>query len=158
MELIDKTAIVTGGSRGIGRGIALRLIEEGANLAFCFQTNSSAADRMIREINDMGGIAFGKKVDVSKRSEVSSFFQDVLSRYGKLDVLVNNAGIQIYKPFLEHEVKDWHRVLEVNLTGTFNCCQIAGRIMSEQKYGKIINIWYCWIDKIYCDGTRPLQY
>ena len=140
MDLKDKIAIVTGGSRGIGKGIVLRLIEEGAKIAFCFQANSSAADRVLREINDMGGIAFGKKVDVSRRSEVRSFFQDVLSRYGRLDVLVNNAAIQIYKPFLEHKLKDWHRVLEVNLTGTFNCCQIAGRIMSQQKNGKIINI------------------
>jgi 3-oxoacyl-[acyl-carrier protein] reductase len=140
MELRDKIAIVTGGSRGIGRGIVLRLIEEGAKIAFCFQANSNAADGVLKEINDMGGIAFCKKVDVSRRSEVRSFFRDVLSRYGRLDVVVNNAGIQVYRPFLEHKVKDWHRVLEVNLTGTFNCCQIAGRIMRQQKYGKIVNV------------------
>lgn len=140
MELKDKIAIVTGGSRGIGKGIVIRLVEEGAKVAFCYETNKVAANEVLREINTKNGIAFAEKVDVSRRSEVQSFVDCVVDRYGGLDILVNNAGIQKYSPFVEHLEEDWHRVLAVNLTGTFNFCQIAARIMIKQRSGKIINI------------------
>ena len=140
MELEDKIAVVTGGSRGVGRGIVLRLIEEGAKVTFCYEANKSAADEVLNEIKTKKGIGFAQKVDVSKRSEVQSFIDNVIGKFGRLDILVSNAGIQRHGSFIEHKEEDWHRVLDVDLTGVFNCGQIAARIMIKQKYGKIINI------------------
>jgi 3-oxoacyl-[acyl-carrier protein] reductase len=140
MELIDKIAIVTGGSRGIGKGIVLGLINEGAKVTFCYESNENAAKAVLNEIESMNGTGYSKKVDITDRSAAHSFIKETYDRFGKIDILVNNAGIQRHGRFIEHSFEDWDRVIKVNLYGQFILSRIVSKIMIKQRYGKIINI------------------
>ena len=139
MVLEDQVAIVTGGGQGIGKAIALRCAREGADVAV-LDVNEDTAEATTREIFDVGRRALLKVVDVSEPEAVRTAVDEVAEEFERLDVLVNNAGIEKRAGFLEITPEDWQRQLDVNLSGTFYCTQAAAREMSKRGYGRIVNI------------------
>jgi NAD(P)-dependent dehydrogenase (short-subunit alcohol dehydrogenase family) len=134
------SALVTGASTGVGKGIALELARAGCRVAVNHLSDPAVADQTVAEIQNLGVEAFAVRADVSSIDDVKEMFDVVLDRVPKLDVLVNNAGIQTWKPFLELSESDWDRVIDTNLKGTFLCTQLAARHMKEQGGGAIVNI------------------
>jgi 3-oxoacyl-[acyl-carrier protein] reductase len=139
MELADKVAIVTGAGSGIGRSIALTFAKEGAAVVIA-DVDLENAQNVAEEIKSEGGKARAVKTDVSNRDDVEKMVKTTLQDYGKIDMLVNNAGI--YRPdHLEDLTEEkWDSVIDVNLKGVFLCSQFAGREMIKQRKGAIINI------------------
>jgi len=139
--LKGKTALVTGASKGVGRGIALELARAGCDVAVNYNTDLKGAEATVAEITGLGGNAFAVKGNVGLKAEAEGMFEGVLGRIERLDILVNNAGVQTWKPLLELEEADWDRVIDTNLKGCFLCTQLAGRHMKERGGGgSIINI------------------
>ena len=139
MRLQDKITIITGAGRGIGRVIALRFAQEGARVVIA-DLDESTAHAVAAEIAAAGGQALGLKLDVAQPAMVDAAIAETRSRFGRLDVLVNNAGIGSCVPVLDLTLEEWERNLRVNLTGTFLCAQAAARVMVAQGSGRIINI------------------
>jgi len=135
----DRTAIVTGGGSGIGLAIAERLAADGLAVAV-FDRNSDAADDAAAKIVAAGGTAAGLAVDVTDRPGLDAAVDEVRSSLGAPTVLVNNAGLDGFGPFLKIDADTWNRVLEVNLTGTFHCCQAVLPDMIAAGWGRIVNI------------------
>ena len=140
LDFKDKVAVVTGSSRGIGRAIALALAREGCALTIVYQNRRDQAEEVVKSIEEMGGKAIAVRCDVSKRGEVEAMFKATIDAFGKVDILVNSAGIAIRGTLLETTDEVWDKQLAVNLKGVFLCSQIAARYMVERKYGKIVNI------------------
>ena len=132
--------LVTGANSGIGKAIASRLARRGYDVAINYKVDAPAAEALAQELGTLGGRAIAAYADVSSSGEVDEMFRTVLSEFGKLDALVNNAGMQVWKPFLEVQDADWDRVLATNLRGCFLCTQRAGRHMKDQRSGAIVNI------------------
>jgi len=137
-DLTGKKALVTGGSRGIGRGICLALAKQGADVAVNYRSNQVEAEAVVSEIKAMGREAFAVQADVSSAESVAKMFVEIKDRWGKLDVLVNNAGIVKFANFEEVTEEDWDQILAVNLKGQFLCAKEAVKLMGRG--GKIINI------------------
>ena len=139
-KLAGKVALVTGGGRGIGRGIALGLAEAGADLAIGYASRADAAEATAREIRGLDRRALTAQADVSDPGQVQVMLDRVIAELGRIDVLVNNAGTHRRAPFLEIPLELWRRVIEVDLTGPFLVSQAAARHMAPRGYGKIINV------------------
>ncbi|NHN60710.1 MULTISPECIES: SDR family NAD(P)-dependent oxidoreductase [Halorussus] len=139
-RLSGETAIVTGSSQGIGKGIAERFAAEGANVV----VNSRSADRaesVAADIEEAGGTAIGVEADVTDEDEMAALVETTVEEFGRLDVMVNNAGVTTLGPAEEFDVEEWRKVVDVDLVGTFIGCQAAGRQMIEQDgEGAILNI------------------
>lgn len=135
-----KVSIVTGSGRGIGRAIALAFAREGADVTVNVSRNMDQANKVVREIEEMGRRAIAIKADVSKKEDAVALVRATIDAFGKVDILVNNAGVA--RPALLHEMteEEWDRVIEVDLKGVFNCIQAVVPYMMKQRYGKIINI------------------
>ena len=138
-RLTDKVAIVTGASRGIGRAIALRLAEEGADVSVT-ATTKEGAERTAAEVEKLGRRALPVALNVAEYAETESLVKQVLDAFGRLDVLVNNAGITRDNLLVRMRPEEWGEVLAVNLSGTFNCIRAATKTFMKQRAGKIINI------------------
>jgi 3-oxoacyl-[acyl-carrier protein] reductase len=138
--LQDKVAVVTGASRGIGKAIALALAAEGAAVAVNYASSSSAADAVVAEIQGMGAQAIALQADVSQPEQVEQFITAVMEKWGRIDVLVNNAGITRDTLLLRMGLEDWHAVINLNLTGVFLCTKAVSKIMLKQRSGRIVNI------------------
>ncbi|OBA70335.1 short-chain dehydrogenase [Mycobacterium sp. 1554424.7] len=138
-ESADKIAIVTGGASGIGLGIAQRLARDGAKVAI-FDLDIAAADDAATKIHAEGGTAMALQVDVSDRGRIQDAADLVRQTYGPITVLINNAGMEGFQPFLKITPEKWDRLLAVNLTGTFHCCQIVLPDMIATGWGRIVNI------------------
>jgi NAD(P)-dependent dehydrogenase (short-subunit alcohol dehydrogenase family) len=138
-KLAGKVALVTGAGRGIGRHIALRFAEDGARLVIA-DLDERNAGGVAAEIVGAGGEAISVGIDVTEPAMIDAAIAETLRSYGRLDVLVNNAGIGSCVPVLELSLEEWNRNLRVNLTGTFLCAQAAARVMVRQGGGRIINI------------------
>jgi NAD(P)-dependent dehydrogenase (short-subunit alcohol dehydrogenase family) len=138
-RLTGRVAVVTGGGSGMGRAIGLEFAAEGARAAAADIDLAKAQDAA-EEIRRGGGEALAVRVDVTRSAEVRAMAAEVLSRFGAIDILVNNAGVRIVKPFLEHTEEDWHRMIDVNLTGQFLCAQAVLPAMLKKGKGKIINL------------------
>ncbi len=135
----SRVAIVTGGASGIGLAISERLAVEGAAVAI-FDRNGGAADEAAAKIAASGATAIGVTVDVTDRGQIDAGVEEVRSRLGRPTILVNNAGLQGFSPFLKISADQWEQVLAVSLTGTFNCCQAVVPDMLEEGWGRIVNI------------------
>jgi NAD(P)-dependent dehydrogenase (short-subunit alcohol dehydrogenase family) len=140
MRLKDKVALVTGASRGIGRGIALALAGEGADVALNCSTSLNEARQVAREIEKLGRRAAVIQADVADKVAVERMVREVITQFGKIDILVNNAGMATVGHSEDLPEDIWRRGIDVMLTGVFFCSQAAGREMIKQKRGKIINI------------------
>lgn len=139
IDLTKKTALVTGGGRGIGREIALGLARAGCNVAIS-DIDLETAQTTAKELEAFGGKSIALKADVSQADGVASMFKDFLAVYGVLDILVNNAGITRDGLLVRMKEADWDLVLSVNLKSAFLCCKEAARPMMKARSGKIINI------------------
>ena len=139
-DLTGKVALITGGSRGIGRAIALRLSQAGAYVAVNYSTDDQAAKRTLAELLRGGGRGELLKFPVENFAKVQDAVKELAKRKGRLDILVNNAGISRDQVLARMKPEDWHRVLAVNLTGAFYCCRAAARVMVRRRYGRIIVI------------------
>lgn len=123
--LTGKVALVTGATRGIGRAIAERLLDEGARVAICGRSADSVARAVEELASQHGGEVIGEAADVSRLEDVNRLFAKVDERFGGLDVLVNNAGIGIFRKVAEISPEEWHRTVDLNLTGVYYCCHAA---------------------------------
>lgn len=140
MNLSGKTAIVTGGSRGIGKAIALKLAEKGANIVVNYTSNSNMAEETVNEIKNMGREALAIKADVSNPDDVKNLVKEVEKSFSSIDILVNNAGITRDTLLIRMKDDDWDKVMNVNLKGTFLCTKLVGKKMMKQRSGRIVNI------------------
>ena len=139
-SLAGQTALVTGGGRGIGRAIALALGEAGAEVVVNYSSSAAAADEVVAAITTAGGKAYALQANVSVETEVDGLIKTVLERSGRLDVLVNNAGITRDGLLMRMKTDDWQSVIDLNLSGVFLCTRAVARPMLKQKSGRIINI------------------
>jgi len=137
LKLNDKIVVVKGAARGIGRAIALEFAREGANVIV---NNVIDASETLMEIKKLGKESMFIKTDVSNMNQVKQMFNKVAKNFGRIDVLVNNAGVTRDALIQKMRVEDWDFVLNVNLKGAINCCKCAATYIIEQKYGRIINI------------------
>ena len=139
-SLTGQTALVTGAGRGIGRAIAIALADSGAEVVVNYASSAAAAEDVVEAITASGGRAWAQKADVSDEAEVDNLIKAVLERSGRLDVLVNNAGITRDGLMMRMKTADWQAVIDLNLTGVFLCSRAVARPMLKQKSGRIINI------------------
>ncbi|MDP4106316.1 MAG: 3-oxoacyl-[acyl-carrier-protein] reductase [Bacillota bacterium] len=140
MNLEGKAAIVTGASRGIGREIALELARNGANVAVNYSGSEAKANEVVDEIKKLGKDAFAIKCDVSNSEEVATMVKETIDRFGKLDILINNAGITRDNLLMRMKEDEWDDVININLKGVFLCTKAVTRQMMKQRNGRIINI------------------
>jgi len=139
-RLKDKTVIISGATRGIGRAIAVELAGEGANISFNYLRSDDEAEVLERRIKDLGGTARSFKADIRDYEAVKSWVDSTMESFGRIDIVINNAGIKMDKPlaFMEHE--EWHAVIDTNLNGTFNLTRAVIITLIKQRSGVIINI------------------
>ncbi|KKT15655.1 MAG: hypothetical protein A3D46_02120 [Candidatus Nealsonbacteria bacterium RIFCSPHIGHO2_02_FULL_43_13] len=138
-DLKNKTAIVTGARRGMGRAHALVLAKAGARVMVA-DISSEECEKVVKEIEKNGGEAMAIKCDVSKKEEVDKMIETVVKKWGKLDILINNAGIAQFVPFLQMTEAEWDKTININLKGYFLCAQAAAKEMQRQGSGAIVNI------------------
>lgn len=140
INLEGKVALVTGGSRGIGRAISTGLARCGADVAVNYREKRELAESAVREIQNLGRKSIAIQGDVSVLSQAQRVIQEVVEKFGRLDILVNNAGINRDALLVRMREEDWDRVLEVNLKSVFNCTQAAAKYMMKKQEGTIINV------------------
>lgn len=141
---MNKIALVTGASRGIGRETALLMSKNGYTVAVNYNNSKEMAENLVTEIKQSGNDAFAIKADVSVYNEVNCMVDFIINNYGKIDVLVNNAGISKQILFTDIKELQWDKMFDVNVKGVFNCCSCVVPSMISRKYGKIINISSIW--------------
>ena len=139
-QLKDKVAVVTGASRGIGKAAALALASQGAKVVVNYARSSDAASATVNEIEQAGGEAIALQADVSQSAEVDNLIKATLDKFGRIDVLVNNAGITKDTLLLRMKPEQWQAVIDLNLTGVFLCTKAVSKTMLKQRSGRIINI------------------
>jgi NAD(P)-dependent dehydrogenase (short-subunit alcohol dehydrogenase family) len=141
MKLKNKIALVTGGSRGIGRGIALAYAEEGADVVVNYFRAKNEADDVVSKITEIGRRAIAIQADVAIEADVNGMVAKALEEFGRIDILVNNSGWVKATPFLDMSIEEWDRGVAINLRGVFLCGQAVARVMVQNRIkGKIINV------------------
>lgn len=140
MDLSGKVALVTGGSRGIGREIAIELARHGADVAISYVNNEEKAMEVVREIQKFSVKGMCIKADVSKEEEVKKLVDAIKDELGTIDILVNNAGINRDTLLIRMNTQEWDQVIDTNLKGTYLCTRLVAKDMIKKRYGKIINI------------------
>jgi 3-oxoacyl-[acyl-carrier protein] reductase len=138
VRLLNKVSIITGAARGIGQATAVKFSKEGAKVVVC-DLDAAAVAAVADEINKNGGQAIGVKLDVTKRDSVAAMIATVMAKFGRIDVLVNNAGIVMDAQLKKMTDEQFDKVIDVNLKGTYNCARAVVDIMIEQKGGVILN-------------------
>jgi 3-oxoacyl-[acyl-carrier protein] reductase len=138
--LTDRVAIVTGSSRGIGRAIALELARRGASLVINYHSNAAAAESVVSEIESLGARALAVQADVSTAAGAEALATTAVEAFGRIDILVSNAGIVRDMLLMRMSTDDWEAVIETNLTGAFHCAKAVQRTMLRQRSGRIIHI------------------
>jgi len=140
MKLKGKVALITGGSRGIGKAVALGMAHEGADIAINFRVDQKAAEEVVKEIKALGRSVIAIQADISKTEDINDLIERVYAELSRIDILVNNAGIGILGSFLDTSEEEWNKVIDTNLKGVFFCAQAVAKRMVKQKSGKIINM------------------
>jgi len=140
MRLKDQVALVTGGSRGIGRGIVKALAAEGARVAFVYRGNQAAAESLVQELQNAGGAVKACQCDVTSTDEAQKVVEGIEKEWGPVNILVNNAGVIHDDLFVRLEPENWNKVLQTNLGGTYNFCRAVAYSMMKQRKGRIINV------------------
>jgi len=140
VRLKDKVAVVTGASRGIGRAIAERLASEGAKVVVNHRASAEQAEEVVKAIREQGGEAVAMQADVSDFQQAHELMQAITKEFGRIDVLVNNAGTTRDTLLMMMKESDWDLVIDTNLKSVFNCCKAVARSMVRQRSGRIINI------------------
>lgn len=140
MVLEEKVAIVTGGSRGIGRAVAIELAKCGCKVVINYLGNEKLAQEVVAEIIAAGGRAIAVRANVANLSEVEEMIKQVVDTYGRIDILINNAGITRDTLLMRMKEEQWDEVIDINLKGTYNCCKSVLKLMMKQKSGKIVNV------------------
>ena len=140
LEFKDKVVLVTGSSRGIGRSIAISFAKEGAKVIINYNSNEIDANIAYRIVSSYGNKCMCIKADVANEKDVKNMIETIVNEYGRIDILVNNAGIAIDSEFEDKTTSNWKKTLNVNVIGPFLVSKYAGKIMVDQKYGKIVNI------------------
>src|SRR5262249_42264320 len=140
MRLQGQVAIVTGGSRGIGRGVVLAFAKEGAKVAVVYKGSQEAAESLVKEVESAGGVAKAYQCDVADVASVESCVKRVEADLGPVDVLVNNAGVIHDDRFVRLEPEHWNKVIQTNLGGTYNFCHALAFSMMRKRSGRIINV------------------
>jgi len=138
-DLKDQVAVITGGDGGLGRGMGLALAAAGAHIV-PVSINPPGLEEMAEDVRSLGRRALPLVVDVTSESEVEAMVRRVVEELGRIDILLNSAGTVVIKPTTEFTVQEWEKVIRVNLEGTFICCKQVGKVMVQQKRGKIINM------------------
>ena len=139
-ELENKVALVTGGSKNIGKEIALSLASEKVNIAFTYNSSENQAEETLNEIKKFGVQARAYKLDISKFNETQDVLQKIYKDFGNIDILINNAGFTKIKKFLETNIDDWNKQIDISLKGTIYCCHLVSKKMIDNQDGRIINI------------------
>ena len=152
MSLEGRVALVTGGSRGIGRGIVESLAADGAKVAFVYNSNTAAADSVVAAMKENGHDVMAVQADVRSKEAADKVIEDVVEAWGSIDILVNNAGIIKDGLLALMEAQQWQDVIDTNLTSVSNFCQAATRQMMSQRYGRIINM-----SSVAADVSNPGQ-
>jgi 3-oxoacyl-[acyl-carrier protein] reductase len=152
MNVSERVALVTGGSRGIGKAIVVALAKAGAKVAFVYQSNKEAADKLVSELMTDGRDVYAIQADASKKADADAAIENVVGKWGRLDILVNNAGIIRDKLVLAMSIEEWQQVIDTNLTGVFNFCQPAIRPMMTNRFGRIVNM-----SSVAADFSNPGQ-
>ncbi|MBT3558253.1 MAG: SDR family oxidoreductase [Rhodospirillales bacterium] len=139
-RFLDKSVLITGGGRGLGHQLAVDFAREGANVTVNYSSSAAAADETVKRITETGGQAIACHADIARLDDVTAMVEQVVTTYGGVDILINNAGLSIDKPFLELSEKDWDQAMGVNLKGPFLLSQAVGRLMVAAGQGRIVNI------------------
>jgi 3-oxoacyl-[acyl-carrier protein] reductase len=140
LQLSNRVAVVTGGSRGIGRGIAELLAERGASVGIAYREREDAAAELVELLHSRGARAWAGRCDVASETDVRTFFDAAASALGPIDILVNNAGITRDTHFMMLDTARWNDVLQTNLQGAFHCCRAVARGMMLRGWGRIVNV------------------
>lgn len=140
MDFKGRTALVTGGSRGLGRAVCLELARGGANVAFCYAGNEAAARETVRDVEALGAKALSLRCDVSDAAQVDALVKAAVEAFGRIDILVNNAGITRDNLLMRMSEADFDAVISANLKGAFLCMKAVSRLMLKQRYGRIVNL------------------
>ena len=140
MKFEGKTAVVTGGSRGIGRAVCLELAAGGANVVLCYAGNEAAAQETVQAVEALGAKALAVRCDVSDAVQVDALVKSAVEAFGRIDILVNNAGITRDNLLMRMSEADFDAVIAANLKGAFLCMKAASRLMLKQRYGRIVNL------------------
>jgi 3-oxoacyl-[acyl-carrier protein] reductase len=138
--LAGQVALVTGGSRGIGRAVALRLAAAGAAIVVTYARQADAAEETVERVRRAGGVASAERFDVGDAAESRAAIERIVDREKRLDILVNNAGVAVDGLVVRLKDEDWERALRVNLTGVFHCTRAALRTMMRARYGRVVNV------------------
>ena len=140
MMLEKRIALVTGGSRGIGRAVCLRLASMGATVGINYVSNATAAEETLKQVEAIGGKGFMARFDVADAEAVQESIKEIIAIHGKIDILVNNAGITRDGLMARMKEDDWDSVLDTNLKGAFLCSKAVMRAMMKQRWGRIVNV------------------
>ena len=140
MDFAGKTAVVTGGSRGLGRAVCLELAKGGANVVLCYAGNEAAAGETVAACEALGAKALAVRCDVAQADEVKALMDAAVQAFGRIDILVNNAGITRDGLLMMMKETDFDAVINANLKGTFLCMKAVSRLMMKQRYGRIVNL------------------
>jgi len=140
MALRNRVALVTGGSRGIGRGIALRLAQEGARIAFAYRVNKAAAQAALRRMQALGADCVAVETDITEPGRAEQLVKTVADRYGRIDILVNNVGDFRWNTLAESSVEEWKSVFDSNVMSVFLMCRTALPVMRKGRWGRIVNL------------------
>jgi 3-oxoacyl-[acyl-carrier protein] reductase len=153
LALGRKTALVTGGSRGIGKGIALGLAQEGALVAISYRSSKAAAQGTLRELQARGAECFAVEADATVPAQVQVLIEKVVERFGRLDILVNNVGEFNWEPVAETSIEEWEKVLGSNLLSVFYASRAALPAMRRQRWGRIVNLGAAGAERAFGQAT-----